>query len=113
MSEHVRVHAELAAGRWQSLSLVEQLGNVGSEVGRALRAKQQGKQDRMWAAIDRALELMDLTIAGSVAGARRRELCRVREVMCDFLVGDNAYGSTAASLDGYFMKFAVAARARR
>jgi hypothetical protein len=27
-------HRELAAGRWQTLSLAEQLGNVGSEVGR-------------------------------------------------------------------------------
>ena len=26
------IHRELAAGRWQSLSLMEQLGNVGSDV---------------------------------------------------------------------------------
>ena len=91
----------------------EQLGNVGSEVGRALRAKRQGKAERMWAAIDRALELMDLTIAGATTAAGRRELCRAREVMCDFLVGDNEYGSNATTLDRYFMQFAVAARSGR
>jgi len=32
------VHRGLASGRWQQLSLVEQLGNVGSEVGRMLRS---------------------------------------------------------------------------
>lgn len=29
-------HQNLAAGSWQKLSLAEQLGNVGSEVGRAI-----------------------------------------------------------------------------
>ena len=31
------VHANLAAGRWQTLPLVEQLANVGSDVARAHR----------------------------------------------------------------------------
>jgi len=35
------MHKELAEGRWFQLSLMEQLGNIGSEVGRALHA--QGK----------------------------------------------------------------------
>ena len=30
-------HRDLAAGRWWELSLAAQLGNVGSEIGRALR----------------------------------------------------------------------------
>lgn len=43
-------------------------------------------------------------------GPKLREICRAREVVCDFLVGDNEYGSTAASLDAYFLPFAIAAR---
>ncbi len=31
-------HATLAAGRWNQLTLVQQLANIGSEVGRAARA---------------------------------------------------------------------------
>ena len=30
-------HRDLAAGRWQALSLQEQLGNIGSEISRAAR----------------------------------------------------------------------------
>jgi hypothetical protein len=46
-------------------------------------------------------------------GPRRREITRAREVVCDFLVGDNDYASTGESLDAYFFAFAVAARRDR
>lgn len=104
------VHSELAAGRWHRMSLMEQMGNAGSEVSRALRARQQGNAARERSALHRFLELMDLTIADPRLQGRRRELCRVREVVCDFFVGDNRYGSTDESLDRYFMPFARAAR---
>jgi hypothetical protein len=60
--------------------------------------------------VNRCLELFDLTLADDRWRHRRREITRAREVVCDFLVGDNFYGSTAESLDGYFLAFAVAAR---
>jgi hypothetical protein len=59
MSNPSAQHQSLAAGRWQTLSLAEQLGNVGSEVGRAVRAKTQHNDRRMWSALERALELFD------------------------------------------------------
>ncbi|MEK7137226.1 MAG: hypothetical protein AAB853_02985 [Patescibacteria group bacterium] len=105
------IHADLAAGRWQEFSLNEQLGNIGSEVGRALRARAQGNEERLRGALDRALELFDLTIADPKhRGPRLREICRAREVVCDFFFGENEYGSTAASLDRYFTAFGLAAR---
>jgi hypothetical protein len=104
------LHPELAAGRWHALSLMEQMGNVGSEVSRALRARRTGNADRERAALDRMLELIDLTIADQRLAGRRREICRAREVVCDFFFGDNAYGSTPESLDRYFLAFAAAAR---
>ena len=104
-------HREAAAGQWQRLDVMDQLGNVGTEVARAARAKIAGNDGRFLNALMRALELFDLTIADSRwSGHRRREICRAREVCCDFLVGDNTYGSTAESLDRYFLPFAVAAR---
>lgn len=106
-------HVALAAGRWHTMTLAEQLGNVGSEVGRAVRAKAQGNEGRMIAALDRALELFDLTAADPRLLGRRREVLRAREVVCDFLIGDNQFGSTAQSLDGYFLAFATAARLSR
>jgi hypothetical protein len=106
-------HATLADGRWTSFSLMEQLGNIGSEVSRACRAKQQGNEARMWSALERALELIDLTVADPRWRGRLKEPLRARELVCDFLVGDNEFGSTAESLDAYFLHFAVAARADR
>ncbi len=55
-------HSQLASGRWHTLSLLEQLANVGIDVARATRW--HGKdQQRCEQAFDRALELLDLTIA--------------------------------------------------
>jgi len=104
------VHLGLAGGRWAELTLVEQLANIGSEVGRAARAKARGADDRFESALERSLELFDLTLADKRWRGRRREIARAREVVCDFLVGDNVHRSTERSLDGWFLPFAVAAR---
>ena len=106
-------HPELAAGRWHTMSLMEQLGNVGSEVSRALRARSLGKTQREERSLDRALELLDLTIADPRLRGRRKELCRTREVLCDYFIGENEYGSTADSLNSYFLLFAIAANRQR
>ena len=66
-------HKSLAAGRWRSFSLVEQLGNVGSEVSRA--ARWQAKDGRLYeGAVHRAFELLDLTIGDPRWHGRRKEL---------------------------------------
>jgi len=105
-------HRELTAERWFTFTLAEQLGNVGSEVSRTLKWRSRNPEiaER---AMARALELIDLTLddprhRSSVA--RLREICRAREVLLDFLVGPNQYGSTAVTLQRYFDAFAVAAR---
>jgi hypothetical protein len=105
------LHRDLAAGRWTELGLHAQLGNVGAEVGRAIAARTAGNAARAEGALTRALELFDLTLADARhSPARRREIARAREVTCDFLVGDNEYGSTSASLEAWFMAYAMAAR---
>lgn len=105
------MHAGLAGGRWWTLTLAEQLANAGADVGRAIRAREEGDQGRFEAAFDRALELLDLTLADPRwSGPRLREIARTREVVCDFLAGDNQYRSTAGLLDAYFLAFAIAAR---
>lgn len=106
------IHTQLASGRWYSLSLVEQLANVGSDVARAARS--YGKdQQRCQQAFERALELLDLTIMDERWKGRRKELTRARELLCDAMLGGTTYGSDLASLDRYFFHFAMAARAGR
>lgn len=106
------IHDQLAAGRWQSLSLMEQLGNVGSDMARAARWYGRDQQ-RCEQAFDRALELLDLTIADERWKGRRKELTRARELLCDAMFGGTTYDSDLASLDRYFFHFAMAARAGR
>lgn len=108
------LHRDLASGRWFTLSLAEQLGNAGADVGRAIRARATGDTARFTSAFERALELLDLTLEDERwRGPRRREIARVREVVCDHLVGPGEYGSTDASLEAWFMAYAVAARSGR
>ena len=65
-------HQELAAGKWFKMSLAEQMANIGSEVSRA--HKWEGKdEDIFWGAVNRALELFDLTLTDS--RWKGQELC--------------------------------------
>ena len=108
-------HRDLADGRWWTMSLAEQLGNVGSEVSRAIRWR-SGNPETAQAAFYRALELLDLTLADPrwiKSRPRLREIARAREVVVDFFDGANRYGSTAPSLQKYFDAFALAARLGR
>ena len=106
------VHRELAAGGWAKLSLAEQLGNVGSEVGRMLRARGRDER-RMTAAFERALELLDLTLGDPRWRGRRKEIARARELLCDAAAGGRDYGTTLEDLDRYFLAFAMLARRHR
>jgi hypothetical protein len=112
MTAPVRRHDQLASGGWQRLSLLEQLGNVGTEVGRMRR---RGAQDAAaaGAAFERALELLDLTLADPRWRGRLREIARARELLCDAAAGSREYGATLADLDRYFLAFAIAARRGR
>ena len=105
-------HESLAAGRWHRLSISEQLGNVGSEVERALRARNAGNEARFRSAVARALELFDLTAADPRwKGHRRREVLRAREQFCAVFWGDNDVSpDSIASLTKYFLYFAQRAR---
>ena len=105
-------HKNLAAGKWHKLSLLEQMGNVGSEVSRAIhwQNKDQKLFDR---AIDRALELLDLTIQDSRWRGRLKELVRVRELLADAIFGGKEYGTSFEDLNRYFFNFAIAARISR
>lgn len=48
--------------RWKSISFVEQMANIGSEVGRTAKWVQKAKPAMAESAFVRALELIDLTI---------------------------------------------------
>ena len=99
-------HQELAAGRWFQMTLAEQLGNIGSEYGRAVN---WAKKDagRFNSALIRYLELLDLTINDPRWGAnRKKEFLRLREQSCGELVD----GEKDKNFQKYFDQFAFLAR---
>lgn len=110
------IHPSLAAGRWKTFSLAEQLANVGSEVHRAATYRDQMNADparkteleeRTERALDRALELLDLTRVYAVRPAVRKELGRVRELLAAAYLNDMRYVTTLRDLEPYFDAFAV------
>ncbi len=103
-------HKSLAAGRWRQLKLIEQMAHIAGEVERSLNWK--GKNNSLYsqAALDRAFELLDLTIEDNKNRSRLKEIVRVREALADFFWGENQYGSNAASWQKYFACFSYAAR---
>lgn len=103
-------HQELAAGGWQKLCLIEQLANVGSEVERAIKWKAQENRERSLKAVERALELLSLTIGDGKNRKRLKEIVRLYEVMVDYFYGGNQYGASDESWHKYFSAFAYAAR---
>ena len=101
----VALHGGLTHERWERLSLADQLANIGAEVARAARAKDRQDEVRLQQHFDLALELFEFTLDDKRWRHQRVEIGRAREIVCDFLAGDNEYESSPASLDAYFLPF--------
>lgn len=106
------IHKNLVAGKWENLTLAEQLGNIGSDIHRAIRWQQTDLTSHNQA-IHRALELLDLTIQDARWKTRLKELIRTREVLGDAITGGKLYASSLQKLDDYFTHFAIAARIKK
>ena len=106
-------HKELASGRWFTLSLVEQLAHIGSEVHRAISWHQKGDVLLRDRALYRALELFDLTVADPRWRYRLKEILRTRESVCDLFYGNNSYNTSFACMEKYFFQFACAVQIKR
>lgn len=95
--------------KWARLPLYEQMGNISSEVGRAMQAMQRNDSAALYGAYYRGLDLIDATVACWSSERRRRELLRAREVFSAAIESN----VVDARLDQYFMQFALAARTGR
>lgn len=95
--------------RWFELSLIEQMANIGAEVGRTINWK---KKDKRYAqtAFYRALELLLLTKADPKNKYRLAEVCRLNEMLVDWYLGNPKYVSKDADWEKYFYSFNYAAR---
>ena len=107
------IHKKLAQGRWFELSLIEQLANIGSDVERTIQWKNRNEHNYSRKAFERALELLDLTLADPKNRKRLKEITRVREALIDHFMYDNQYNSTDESWHNYFFQFNYAAAIQR
>jgi len=103
-------HQQLANRRWNELSFMEQMANIGSEVERTILWKEKNNLDYSQKAFERALELLDLTIADKKNKDRLKELCRLREILVDYFFSNNQYGSSDQLWRNYFYPFNFVAR---
>ena len=96
---------------WARFSIFEQMGNIGSEVGRAIKSYRSGNTERFQGAFDRALDLFDATTEVLIANHsyRVREVLLAREEFTR-LFFDGTFEADAEALERYFTNFAVAAR---
>lgn len=110
MAVHLE-HLESVRASWAKFSLDEQMANIGSEVGRALRAT--GNHARYWGAVARTLDLFYLTIEDPRWRGRLREILRVRELFSAAALGSDEYKTSLRDLERYFDCFVWLARANR
>lgn len=96
---------------FEGLSLLEQLGNVGSEVGRAEAAKAGGDKEKEQLAATRALDLLDRVVADPRWRPRLKEIVRARNLVADYFFGINEFNSKG--FEKYFYQFALASRLKR
>lgn len=99
-------HPDLANGRWAEMTFAKQMGNIGSEVSRAIKSKARNNYDRMSSAATRAIELFELSIDCNIGNpARLKELCRAKEEFCDYIYGDNQFSTEPVRLQRYYDQF--------
>ena len=103
-------HSDLTQDHWNKFSFFEQMANTGSEIERTIKWKNRNNKEYANLAFERALELLDLTIADEKNKTRLKEIVRVREALADYFVFDNEYKSSDQLWHNYFYAFSWAAR---
>ena len=95
--------------RWFKFSLCEQMGHIGSEISRASVWENKHDLKSRNNALERALELIDVTKDDSRLYKRRRELCLLREMVADKYIDAAIYNTSLKDLEKYCLDFALVA----
>ena len=93
--------------RWHQKTLSWQLGNIGSEIVRAINRQQKGDTEGTQGALERALELLDFTLSDKNNINKIKEIVRLREVLACIYVGSDYYQMTLQDIQNYLLPFAL------
>ena len=94
------------------MSIMEQMGNISSEVGRAINAKKQNNKQNLENSIIRTLDLFDATIAELIntKSIRLKEILMSKDQFLTIINKESPSIDELNSLDRYFTHYAIAAR---
>ncbi len=110
----MRIHKNLTYEHWFTFTLFEQLANVGTDVARVIYWRDHDDLESSRQAFDRALELLDATIADPKnRNHRLKELLRAREALIDYFLYDNEYCTSDRFWQDYFYQFNYAAAVQK
>ena len=101
--------------KWAKMSIFDQMGNISSEVGRAIKAKKQNNIESMENAVIRALDLFDATIDELIKARsiKSKEVLRSKDQFLTIINEQSPTSQELNSLDSYFTQFAIASRLNR
>ncbi len=101
--------------RWANMNILDQMGNISSEVGRSIKAKRQDNSEDFEAAVARALDLFDATtdILIQQKSVRVKEVLRAKDQFLHAVYDPDATLDDQNSIDRYFTQYAIASRINR
>ena len=83
------VHKNLTQERWQKFSKEEQILNIAAELSRAKFWLEKKNEEQILNCLNRAFELIDLTINAFKNQRALKELLRFREVLAQFYINED------------------------
>jgi len=96
---------------WLTRSPAFQFGNIGAEANRFLKWLNGGDLEQADESLIRLLELIDFSAYGeNNSKAKRRELLRLREIICALRYDYPDYQVSSKQILDYFIPFAIMAR---
>lgn len=96
--------------KWFGYSLNEQLGNILSEISRANNRHKAGEVQSEKASLNRAMTLIDLTLADEKHACNMKEIKMLRDIVADKLASGNYYAVSYEDIQNYLLPFAVLVR---
>lgn len=82
----LKLHKNLTPDRWQKFSIKQRELMIANELNRAKNWIEKKDLEEVKNCYERALELLDLTIATAKSRNRLKEYLRLREMMGDFYI---------------------------
>ena len=91
--------------KWFGMTIQDQIGNIGSEVNRAIRWEKKGDLKRAQDFCKKAKELLQITMEDPKNRHRIGELFNAMSELEDRFFGDNIYQTTDEMLRKYYDVF--------